>query len=56
VYFDIHKSKVNDPENRLEDVSNKGHIATGQLRMRVNTLEDVDYCFNIIKQSYENQL
>ncbi len=56
VHFDIDKSKVNDPENKLEDVSDKGHWATGQLVMKVNTPEDIDYCINIVKQSYENQL
>ncbi len=56
VYFDIDASKASDPEKKTEDVSNKGNIATGQLRMKVNTPEGADYYFNIIKQSYENQL
>ena len=56
VHFDIKKSEVNDPKNKLEDVSNKGHHATGGLRMRINTLEDIDYCMEIVKQSYDNQL
>jgi predicted transport protein len=56
VHFDMKKSEVNDPKNKLEDVSNKGHHATGGLRMRINTLEDIDYCMEIVKQSYDDQL
>jgi predicted transport protein len=56
VHFDMKKSEVNDPKNKLEDVSNKGHHATGGLRMRINTLEGIDYCMEIVKQSYDDQL
>jgi len=56
VHFDIDKTEINDPKNKLEDVSDKGHWATGQLKMRVDTLEDIDYCMDIIKQSYDSQL
>jgi len=56
VHVDISKAEINDPKNKLEDVSDKGHWATGQLKMRVDTLEDIDYCMDIIKQSYDSQL
>jgi len=56
VHFDIDKTEVNDPENKLVDVSEKGHWATGNLRMKIETFEDIDYCMDIIKQSYESKL
>ncbi|MGC8691156.1 MAG: DUF5655 domain-containing protein [Caldisericum sp.] len=56
VHVDINKGDVNDPENKLVDVSEKGHWATGNLKIRVNTLEDINYCMDIIKQSYESKL
>jgi predicted transport protein len=56
VHVDINKAEVDDPKNKLVDVSEKGHWATGNLKMRVDTLEDIDYCMDIIKQSYESKL
>jgi len=56
VHVDISKEEITDPENKLIDVSEKGHWATGSLKIRVNNMEDIDYCMDIIKQSYENKL
>jgi len=56
VHVDISKEEVTDPENKLIDLSEKGHWATGSLKIRVNNIEDIDYCMDIIKQSYENKL
>jgi predicted transport protein len=56
VHVNIDKAEVNDPKHKLEDVSEKGHWGTGNLRMRVDVLEDIDYCMSIIKQSYEGKL
>jgi len=56
VHVDISKEEVTDPENKLIDLSEKGHWATGASRIRVDKIEDIDYCMGIIKQSYENKL
>jgi len=56
VHVDIDKAEVNDPKNKLVDVTDKGHWATGNLKMRVDALEDINYCMDIIKQSYESKL
>jgi len=56
VYVDITKEEVSDPENKLIDVSEKGHWATGKLKVRVDNIEDIYYCMSIIQQSYENKL
>ncbi|MFA5780040.1 MAG: DUF5655 domain-containing protein [Elusimicrobiota bacterium] len=56
VHVDIRREEVEDPENKLIDVSDKGHWATGDLKMRVENLKDIEYCVNIIKQSYESKL
>jgi len=56
VHVNIDKAEVNDPKHKLEDVSEKGHWGTGNLRMRVDTFEDINYCMDIIKQSYESKL
>ncbi len=56
VHVNIDKAEVNDPKHKLEDVSEKGHWGTGNLRMRVDDFENIDYCMDIIKQSYESKL
>ena len=56
VHVDITKEEVSGPENKLIDVSEKGHWATGKLKVRVDNIEDIYYCMSIIQQSYENKL
>jgi len=56
VHLDISKGEVTDPENKLVDVSEKGHWATGDLKVRVEKIEDLGYALNLIKQSYESKL
>jgi len=56
VYLDINKAEINDPKDKLEDLSDKGHWATGKLKMKVENSEDIKYYIDLIKQSYENQL
>jgi predicted transport protein len=56
VHVDISKKEVNDSENKLIDVSEKGHWATGNLKIRVEKIDDIKYCMEIIEQSYKNKL
>ena len=56
VYIDISKEEITDSENKLIDVSEKGHWATGNLRVRVVKIDDIEYCMGIIEQSYKNKL
>jgi len=56
IHVDISKEEVTDPENKLVDVSKKGHWATGSLKMRVEKTDDIKYCMGIIEQSYKNKL
>lgn len=56
IHIDISKDEVEDPKNKLVDVSEKGHWATGNLKIRIENHEDIEYAMNIIKQSYESKL
>ena len=56
VLIDMLKEEVDDPENKLIDLSDKGHRATGNLKIRVEKIDDIEYCMDIIQQSYENKL
>ncbi|MFN3910082.1 MAG: DUF5655 domain-containing protein [Candidatus Anstonellaceae archaeon] len=56
VYIDISKDEVEDHKNKLVDVSEVGHWGTGDLRIKIENHEDIEYAMNIIKKSYENHL
>lgn len=56
VHIDISKDEVEDPKNKLVNVSEKGHWATGDLKIRIENREDIEYAMNLIKQSYESKL
>lgn len=56
VHMDISKDEAEDPKNKLVDVSEKGHWATGDIKLKIENHEDIEYSLNIIKQSYESKL
>jgi len=56
VHVDMSKEEITDPENKLVDISEKGHWATGNLKMRVEKTDDIKYCMGITEQSYKNKL
>ena len=47
---------LNDSEKRLVNVSGVGHWATGDLKMEIHSFIDINYCMQLIKQSYEDKL
>lgn len=56
VHIDALKSELSDPKNKIEDVSDKGHWATGDSKIRIENMDDLWYAMNIIKKSYELSL
>lgn len=56
VHIDMSKEEITDPESKLVDISEKGHWATGNLKVRVEKIDDIEYCMRIIEQSYKNKL
>ena len=56
VHVDMSKEEITDPENKLVDISEKRHWATGNFKIRVEKTDDIKYCMKIIEQSYKNKL
>lgn len=54
IFINKSKGTLNDPENRCEDVSVKGHWGNGDYAITINSVEEVDYVISLIKQSYDN--
>jgi len=53
VHIDTPKKELSDPKNKLIDVTDKGHWATGNWKIRMENTDEIDYIISIIKQSYE---
>ncbi len=49
----IDYNDINDPLNKFRNVQNIGKHGNGNIQMRVKSIEDVEYIFNIIKISKE---
>ena len=47
-------SSINDPKNIVEDMTNKGHWATGNHLIRIEDETNFDYICDLIKNSYDD--
>jgi len=55
IVLNLKRGELNDFQNLTEDISEKGHWGNGEYRIWVNTMEEIDYGFSLIKQSYKKQ-
>ena len=53
IFINVTKGMLNDPENRCEDVTTKGHWGNGDYAFNAYSSEDVEYAMNLISKSYE---
>ena len=53
IFINMSKGTLNDPDDKADDVSNKGHWGNGDYRVYLNEDSDFDYIIGLIKQSYE---
>lgn len=56
VHFDAPLKVYNDPENKLEDCSQKGHWATGDTKMSVASAEDISDAILFVKKTIAHLL
>ena len=52
IFINLPKGKLNDPENRCEDISIKGHWGNGDYAINIYSEDDLEYVIELIKQSY----
>jgi predicted transport protein len=55
IVLNLKRGELNDFQNLTEDISDKGHWGNGEYRIWINTMEEIDYGFSLIKQSYKKQ-
>lgn len=56
VHLDLPLKELKDPKRICEDVSHKGHWATGHTRIAVKSLIEAEYTLDLIRQSYNATL
>ncbi len=52
IHLDMSKNELKDDRNITEDVSKKGHWATGNTKFSLNDSENLEYAIKLIEQSY----
>jgi len=52
LWLDILPEELDDPYNLGRDVSGIGHYGTGDVEVRLNSMEDVDKVMDLIEQAY----
>lgn len=55
LYINLNFDEVNDPEKRCVDVTNTDHHGHGDVAIRVNHTDDIDYAMTIVQQAYDKQ-
>lgn len=55
VLLNMNKGELDDPLEKTEDLSEKGHWGNGDYRIWLKNEEDFEYTVDLIKQSYKNQ-
>jgi len=56
VHLDIPREKATSQKFQIDDISEKGHWATGNTRFYIESLNELDEAMELIKQSYNFSL
>ena len=51
LFFEADISKLNDPKSKVRDVEFIGHQGVGNIHIKLESLEDIPYCIDLIKQA-----
>ena len=55
LYLNLLFSEVNDPEKKCSDWTNVGHLGTGDVQVRISSVDDLEYIMFLIRQVFEKQ-
>ena len=56
IWIDLYFKNINDPLNKVTDVSNIGHWGTGDCNIIINEIDEVPYFMELFEQSYNEKL
>jgi predicted transport protein len=52
MWLDISKDELNDPHNLARDVSEVGHHGTGDVEVKLSSMDELDQVMDLVEQSY----
>ena len=55
-WINLKETELNDPDNRIRDVSNIGHHGVGNYEFKINSEDDFYYFDKLFKQSYNEKI
>lgn len=55
-WINLKESEINDPENRIRNVSNIGHHGVGNYEFNISSEDDFYYFNKLFKQSYDEKI
>ena len=55
-WINLKETEINDPDNRIRDVTEVGHYGVGNYEFKINSEEDVYYFNKLFKQSYDEKI
>lgn len=55
IWIDSKFDAINDPLNKITDVTNIGHWGTGDCYFQLDDNDDIEYFMSLFKQAYENK-
>lgn len=56
IWIDVEFEKINDPLNKVRDVSDVGHWGTGNCNIQIKEIDEVPYFMELFKQSYDEKI
>ena len=56
IWIDLEFEKINDPLNKVRDVSDIGHWGTGNCNIQIKEIDEVPYFMELFKQSYDEKV
>lgn len=56
IWIDLKFEEINDPLNKVIDVSDIGHWGTGNCKIEISKIDDVPYFMELFKQSYNEKI
>ena len=55
LFINLNFDEINDPKDKCENVTQVGHHGNGNVSLRIDHVDEIDYAMSIIQQAYDKQ-
>jgi predicted transport protein len=56
LYLNMPFAEINDPKRLCKDYTGRGHWGNGDVRVKLDSLDQLPYAMGLVRQSYERQM